>query len=410
MGILKECPECRRKQSLKNKRCGCGLNLDTAKKSQRVKYWISYRLPDGTQRRESVDAMEDLDGHSIEDARAAMAKRTVQRKENRVMDMLPKSKVTFGGLIGWYLSLDKVRKLRSYIRVEVALNNFNAVFKDMIVNDVKHLDLENYQEKREEQGRSPATIDMEISIAKTMITKAFYNDMIDGRVLKGFNSINKKLKKGSNVRKRILTMNEYKKLIYIAKSHLKAFLIIAFNTGMRRGEIRQLKWSYIDRKNGMIRLPAEIVKEGKGKIIPINHHAETALNGLPRAILNDYVITYKGQPIRQPGGLNRSFHTACRDANIPCGRKVENGITIHDFRRTFKTNMLKADVDKIYRDSILGHSFQGMDSRYISLDDDTLKQAMDKFTKWLDDQLKLSNVDQIVDQIGNNKNIVAVKL
>ena len=100
-------------------------------------------------------------------------------------------------------------------------------------------------------------------------------------------------------------------------------------------------------------------------------------------------------------GLNRSFYTACKDANIPCGRKVENGITIHDFRRTFKTNMLKAGVDKVYRDTILGHSLEGMDSRYISLDDETLKQAMVKYTKWLDEQLELSNVDHFVDQLVN---------
>ena len=280
----------------------------------------------------------------------------------------------------------------------------------MIVNDIKHLDLENYQEKREEQGRSPATIDMEISITKTMITKAFYNDMVDGRVLKGFNSINKKLRKGSNVRKRILTMNEYKALIMLAKSHLKAFLIIAFNTGMRRGEIRQLKWSYIDREAGIIRLPASVVKEKKEKIIPINRYVEKVFKKIPRALKHDFVITYKGVSIKQPGGLNRSFKTACKNANIPCGRKAENGITIHDFRRTFKTNMLNAGVDKAYRDSILGHSLQGMDSRYISLDADALKQAMDKYTKWLDEQLKLSNVDHFVDQMDINKNTVAAKV
>jgi hypothetical protein len=48
MAILAKCPLCRTKQSNKNKICKCGQNLDSAKRDQRVKYWIQYRLPDGT--------------------------------------------------------------------------------------------------------------------------------------------------------------------------------------------------------------------------------------------------------------------------------------------------------------------------------------------------------------------------
>ena len=38
---------------------------------------------------------------------------------------------------------------------------------------------------------------------------------------------------------------------------------------------------------------------------------------------------------------------------------------MHDFRRTVKTNMLEAGVDKTYRELILGHSMEGMDRHYI---------------------------------------------
>ena len=51
--------------------------MDQAKKEKKVKYWISYRLPNDRQRRESVDAIEDLNGYSIEDARDAFSKKRV---------------------------------------------------------------------------------------------------------------------------------------------------------------------------------------------------------------------------------------------------------------------------------------------------------------------------------------------
>ena len=83
--------------------------------------------------------------------------------------MLPESKMTFQELTDWYLDLKTVKKLKSYKRVESAFNRFNDTFGNMIVGDIKPVFLENYQEDREGQGISAATIDMEISIAKTMV-------------------------------------------------------------------------------------------------------------------------------------------------------------------------------------------------------------------------------------------------
>ena len=102
-------------------------------------------------------------------------------------------------------------------------------------------------------------------------------------------------------------------------------------------------------------------------------------------------------------GYKRSFRTACKSAKIPCGRKTPNGILFHDIRRTVKTNMLSAGVDKAHRDIILGHSLQGMDAHYLKPNDETLKGAIEKYTVWLDNQMKmvLKNVDQSVDQTIN---------
>lgn len=82
---------------------------------------------------------------------------------------------------------------------------------------------------------------------------------------------------------------------------------------------------------------------------------------------NDYVFTFGGKPIIGPGGVKNSLKGACKKAGVPYGRETPNGIIMHDFRRTAKTNMTTAGVNKIYRDLILGHSLQGMDVHYIPL-------------------------------------------
>ena len=87
MAILGECPICHKKQSIKNRICSCGHDLVKAKRSKKVKYHIAYRVPGGKQRREVV-------GYSIEEARDADGQRRVQKRENRIFDMLPESNMT----------------------------------------------------------------------------------------------------------------------------------------------------------------------------------------------------------------------------------------------------------------------------------------------------------------------------
>ena len=127
----------------------------------------------------------------------------------------------------WYLGLKTVKKLSSYPRIKIALNNFNKVFGLRETTSITLTELENYQEERIEQGLAPATVDMEICMVKTMVLKAFYDDKVDGRIFKVFNIVKRKLKKGANARKRTLTLNEYIRLIGKAPEHFRNILIVA---------------------------------------------------------------------------------------------------------------------------------------------------------------------------------------
>jgi hypothetical protein len=114
------------RQKAGNKRCKCGADLDKAKRSRKVRFWVAFRLPDGTQRQESLQNIADVDPYSIEDARAVDSKRQVQRKEKvPIFEMRPESKITFLKLAEWYLALESVKSLASYKRIEIILNHFN---------------------------------------------------------------------------------------------------------------------------------------------------------------------------------------------------------------------------------------------------------------------------------------------
>ena len=106
----------------------------------------------------------------------------------------------------------------------------------------------------------------------------------------------------------------------VAPPHLKAILTVAFNTGMRPGELRGLRWSHIDREKWVIRLPADLTKESRPKVIPINHHVKRVLADLPRAIHHDFVLTYRDEPIVPLGGIKKAFITACAEGRNPPGQ------------------------------------------------------------------------------------------
>ncbi len=170
----------------------------------------------------------------IEEARAAEGKRKTQKVENpTILERVPAKKMTFSELAEWYLEQKAVKRLASYHRIKGILTKFNEVFGLRMVSSIKLQDLEEYQERRAEQDRTPATIDMEISVVKTMVTKAFDNDLVDGRTVKAFPRIKRKLRRGANTRKRILNVAEYLRLVSVAAPHLKAIIITAYNTGMR---------------------------------------------------------------------------------------------------------------------------------------------------------------------------------
>ena len=385
MSIIAECPLCRLQQSAKNKECPrCQANLKSLMRAQKVKLYIKYRI-NGKQ-------IKELVGTSIDEAKDADGKRRSQKREGRIFEIIPGRKTTFRELKTWYLKLDSTKNLKSYERIEDCLENFDKVFGETLVGEIKRTDLESYQLRREKQGAADATIDMEIVIAKTMVNKAFDDDLVGGRTIKAFKGIKRKLKRKSNARERKLSIEEYVKLLVVAPGYLKSILTIAMNTGMRKGEILKLQWSKnIYLENGIIRLSKDDTKELKPKRIPINKNVKEVLDNIPHSPDHDYVISYRGKPIS--AGIRNSMITACKKVGIEYGMKKPNGLRFHDIRTSVKTYMLRAGVKETVRDLVLGHSLKGMNEYYIKLTDQELIEEVELYTKWLDEQVKLVKIE-----------------
>lgn len=368
MSIAAQCPACRRRQSIKNKMCSCGANLDEAKKAKQVQYWIDYYLPSGKRKREPA-------GYSIKDAQAAEGKKRGQKKENRLFDVLPEANMTFQDLADWYLRLEKVKSLASFENLETCLKKFNSQFGEMIVSKIQPEDLENLIEKRKKEGKADATIDHEIGSARTMVLKAFDNDKVGGDTIKKFRKIKKLNRGNANARSRIISPVEFQGMLQDAPRHLKPILLMAYHTGMRKGEILGLVWEKVDMKKRMIFLAATDTKDREPRSIPISAELHAALENIPKAIHDQHVFLYKGQPITD---IRTGLRDACKGAGITYGRFKKSGFIFHDLRHTFNTNMRKAGVPESVIMEITGHSSRSMFDRYNTIDEGDLREAIEK--------------------------------
>ena len=382
MAILAECPTCHTKQKVKNKVCKCGEDLDKAKRSKRVRYWINY-VAAGKQRRELI-------GFSIEEAKTADGKRRTQKFENpRILVKIPEERMSFQQLTDWYCGLEKVKSRAYYPTLKYNLASFNEVFGTYIVSNIKPADLENYQAKRKAEGYSDSYVDHHIGAARNVVNKAFDNDMVSGETVKVFKRVKKLLKRNANARDRILSMDEVRAILTHAPRHTRAILATAFYSGMRRGEILGLTWDKIDMENRIIQLEANDTKDREPRKVPICGELFQVLKQVPRALHDNHVFLYKGNPVTD---IRTGLEKACKEAGIEYGRFEKGGFIFHDLRHTFNTYMRKAGVPESVIMEITGHSTREMFDRYNTIDTEDAHRAIDQLGAFL------QNLDQSLDQ------------
>jgi integrase len=148
--------------------------------------------------------------------------------------------------------------------------------------------------------------------------------------------------------------------------------LIAIHTGMRRGEVGGLRWSYITPET--ITLPPELTKNKREHV-------------LPNLIGNNLALIPRVSDLVFPSSVGTPYSTWSdgKDAlTALCG--VENFV-IHDFRRYLSTTMAKLRVPIDVTEAILNHvsgsrsPLQRVYDRYDRLAE--MKEALELYEKHL---------------------------
>jgi integrase len=183
-----------------------------------------------------------------------------------------------------------------------------------------------------------------------------------------------KMPRVNNRRERVITRDEYARLLSEVSSldapHMYPILVLAYETGMRRGEILGLQWADIEKDFATLRLAD--TKNGTSRVVPLNEAAREALKNWPRRTDTDYLFAGShGEPFQDCG---RAWRTLCSNAGI-------TDIRFHDFRHAFTTRMLEAGVDVRTIMAVTGHKSVAMFQRYSHPTVSRLRQAVESLNE-----------------------------
>jgi integrase len=167
---------------------------------------------------------------------------------------------------------------------------------------------------------------------------------------------------------------------------IKDAIRIAVSTGLRRGELFNLRWSDVDLESRMLfvrnregdRDGDEFTsKSGHEKAVPIRGDAEEVLNRRVDEGKRDrttYVLTNRNDETIKPNTLTQRFKFFVRKADLD----NQERLSVHSLRDTAATWLAMEGVQPRLIQEILGHSSGSVTEKYMHAHPELMGQAMEE--------------------------------
>jgi integrase len=323
-------------------------------------WWVDYKDQRGVRHRKKVAPNKRIAKEVLDGILGNVARR-------QHLGVIEDSQVSFADFRElWWKRIAHTLKPRTQERWRGILDKhlkpaFRGALRGLTAEDA-----EKYISRRLSEAAAPSTANREMTVLKHMMRRAVEwevltrNPLLDdqGKPLAGV----KALKEPSG-RTRFLDRDEIERLLVACAPlpYLKAFALLALNTGMRRNEILGLRRSSIDLTNRLATL--EITKNGEKRHVYLNDAAFNALESLPTR-LDGRLFPFN------PNQISVAFKRAVRRACIEDFR-------LHDLRHTFASHQAMAGTQGRGLQELLGHKDGRMTTRYSHLSDSYLRAAVD---------------------------------
>ncbi len=292
----------------------------------------------------------------------------------------------------------KIAGIRSIVSVKGHINSLRTFFGKRLIKELTTESMNDYKLLRlktnsELLGRPVkiTTVNRELSVMRKMMRYAFGK----GWILKDIFFNAKLIDVSAEIeRTRLLTKDEENRLLNSCQGErqitykrkikgiekevtatisadnpqLKAMIILALDSGMRRGEIFKLRWQDIDFDNNLIRIVGTHTKTERARIAPLSQRAKDELEKLKE-------ITTGANPFPFID-IKRSFATAKRLAGI-------DDLHFHDLRRTAITRWIQQGTSLAFAGKFAGHSqLQTTMKHYTATDSDMIKEINERINNF----------------------------
>jgi len=167
----------------------------------------------------------------------------------------------------------------------------------------------------------------------------------------------------------VLSGEDVKKLVsFCREKRDKALVLLMVDTGLRRAEVCALNWGDVDISSGLVRVVRG--KGGKARSVVVGATTRRALLAYRRQLYPD-----GDQPLFQTQQGNRLTGHGLRSVLLRLGERAGVQVSPHALRRTFATMSLRAGMNLLHLQGLLGHSTIEMTRRYVQMLDDDLLEA-----------------------------------
>ena len=284
--------------------------------------------------------------------------------------------LTFSNLMDWGLGQDVMKAkasasddLARAVHLKAELGNSKAARITPLVVDNFRIKMKKTISERTDKPYSGATINKMVSLAR----RIYYLGM-DAGIVKS-NPFARRGTFKEEPKGHYIPDQEFWKIHKYLPDYLKAVVLVAYLTGMRRGEIIELEWDRVNLSEGHVDLTPDVTKTDEPRRIYFNSIKELKdvfieADRKKKAGQNLVFTKQDGSPVPK-WYIQRLFKKGCLKAEVYPYR-------LHDLRHTFNTNMTKAGVDRVVIMKLTGHKTYEMFLRYSHLDKEQGEGAMEK--------------------------------
>src|SRR5438067_290873 len=266
--------------------------------------------------------------------------------------------------------LERVVPLMKSIRTERdRVKRWMRQFTTRPLGQITRAEIEAWRRERMSKCR-PATINRDLSRLRHMLNIAVEWELLEESPMKGM-----KFLRENNARTRYLSLEECQRLIASCIApHIRALVTVALHSGMRLGEILNLRRHDLDFASGFILVRDS--KNGESRHVPADATLFALFRAYPHRPSTDLVFSSSS------GGhivdVRTGFQNACKRAGL-------TDLHFHDLRHTFASQFVMSGGDLYILKEILGHKSITMTQRYAHLSPTYKIKAIDRMnTLWAD--------------------------